>query len=55
MANQFVVTLNNCSYGKKGSVVELDGELTDRQKVMLAPYKAPEVKQLKTAKAPAKK
>ncbi|MEQ3653691.1 MAG: hypothetical protein ABNH21_06590 [Glaciecola sp.] len=71
MANQFVVTLNNCSYGKKGTVVNLNGELSARQKVMLKPYKAPEevnlttaegdseteteTKETKTTKAPAKK
>jgi len=45
-AKQYRVKLNNCSFGKKGDVIELAGELTDRQKVMLTEYKAPEVKKV---------
>ena len=26
------------TYGKQGDVVEIEGELTDRQKIMLKPY-----------------
>lgn len=35
-----------CSYGAKGQIVTIDvpdAGLTDRQKVMLAPYEAPEI------------
>jgi len=47
---QYVVALAHCSWGKKGDVVELEGDLTPRQSAMLKPYKAPEVKKLATAK-----
>lgn len=55
-ANQYMVKAK-CSYGKPGDVIELEGDLTDRQKVMLKPYDAPDVKKLEVAtpnKAPAK-
>lgn len=44
-ANMFLVKCKG-TYGKKGDIVKLDiahDALTDRQKVMLEPYKAPEV------------
>ena len=45
---KFVVKCKS-TYGKKGDVIELNTDkLTDRQAVMLEPYKAPEVKSVKT-------
>jgi len=49
-AKQYVVALPSCSWGKKGDVIELEGDLTPRQSAMLKPYQAPEVKKLVTAK-----
>lgn len=42
-----VVCKTKCSYGEKGEVVKMklpDGELSDRQAVMLKHYEAPTVK-----------
>ena len=43
---EFVVTQKS-SYGDRGDLVELESdELTDRQKLMLKPYKKPQAKKL---------
>ena len=42
-----VICKTKCSYGEKGEVIEMSlpgGELTERQKVMLAFYEKPTVK-----------
>ncbi len=33
--------LRTGSYGKKGDVIKLEGDLTERQKIMLKPYEKP--------------
>lgn len=45
MAKSKFVVLRSGTYGKKGEVIALDvKELSERQKVLLKPYKAPVVK-----------
>ena len=52
-----VVCTCNCSHGKKGDLLELEGvkELTERQKVMLAPVEDKPVKKVAAKKEPEKK
>lgn len=39
-----------CSYGDKGDLIELKADsLTERQEIMLKPYKEPVVKEVKQA------
>jgi len=47
MAAKKYVVIKDSNFGKKGAIVEKDGELTERQKVMLKPYDEPKVSKAK--------
>lgn len=44
MAKKNYMVKSRCSYGEKGEIIDLDGDLTERQKAMLVEYKKPVAK-----------